>query len=390
MATERSLSPTRFHERLADTLEQSEPGLWRWLSSDVWSSKYAANVRLELLRSTYRLPPAGHEKVYALARAAANALEVTAPITLYQAHGEGTLNAGLVFVPDEAHVVLRGPVVTTLGEVELKALFGHELAHHRLWTERGGRFRVADALIEHIVAQRCAPSHEQSALKQRKWTELYADRGALLACEDLDAAIGCLLKMETGLHDADPRAWLAQAEEAIAAAPTTSKAHTHPESFIRAFALKAWHEGRGEREEVASLVEGPLELESLDLVQQKTLTEATRALLERVLAPPLMRTEATLAHARRFFADDAFTVKGDTEALPRSETLDEYYCYVLLDFAVVDPDLEDAALAHIAQVGRQLGLEQLPKLAKKELRVTAATWAALENLRPLGGEGATP
>jgi len=396
MPDDRRLRPFAFHDALASTLEQHEPGLWRWFSSDDYGRKYADNVKLELLRSTYRLPLEGHQKLYALAAEVCAALELTVPLTLYQAQSDGALNAGLVFVRDEAHVVLQGAVLQTLGDAELKALLGHELAHHRLWTEAGGRFRVADSLTEYIVSQPgSAPSHQQSALRARRWTELYADRGSLLGCDDLPAAVACLVKMSTGLREVDAEAYLAQADEALRSSEGGSEGRTHPEAFIRAFALRAW--SRGEDEQVLKpLVEGPLELETLDLVQQQALTLETRQLLGRVLAPAWMKTEATLAHARRFFPDVNFEAPAppaplQPAALP-STSLQEYFAYLLLDFALADPDLEDQALAHVAHLGQRLGLDgALPRLARKELRLSAASYAALERKgAELALEGAAP
>ena len=382
MSSPRRLLPLAFHQAFASALQQLEPGLWSWFAGDDYGKKYADNVRLELLRSTYRLPRESHERLYAVAGEVAAALELNVPLTLYQSQGDGALNAGLVFVSGEAHVVLQGPVIDTLKEAELRALFGHELAHHRLWTEDRGRFHTADALIEHIVRQAgFSPSHAQSALRLRRWTELYADRGSLLACDDLDAAVSCLVKMSTGLRDVDPKAYLAQADEALNATAAGSQGLTHPESFIRAFALAQWHRAE-EDGRLRTLVEGQLELETLDLVQQQDLTSATRRLLDAVLAPPFMRTEASLTHARRFFPEGTFEPNTSTslEGLPRGgSSVDEYYAYLLLDVAMADPDIEDTALAHAAHLGRQLGLEAvLPKIARKELRLSAASYGELE------------
>lgn len=48
--------------------------------------------------------------------------------------------------------------------------------------------------------------------------------------------------------------------------------------------------------------------------------------------------------------------------------LREYFCYVLLDFAKVDPDLDDMPLAATLQLSQQLELDaQFEKLAAKEL-----------------------
>src|SRR5262245_43604610 len=195
---DRQLRPLPFHDALCAALRSTEPGLWKWFSSDGYGAQYVDCVRFELLRSTYRMPQVAHEKLYAMASEVAAGFGIEAPITLYQAQEDGALNAALVFVPTEVHIVLRGPVTQTLSELELRALMGHELAHHRLWTEDAGRYHVVETLIEHVAgAPQSAPSHVQSALRHRRWTEIYADRGALVACDDLSAAVGCLVKMTT-------------------------------------------------------------------------------------------------------------------------------------------------------------------------------------------------
>lgn len=61
----------------------------------------------------------------------------------------------------------------------------------------------------------------------------------------------------------------------------------------------------------------------------------------------------------------------------------EYFCYVLLDFAAVDKQLEDAALAHVLGVADRLGLgERFGKLARKELRLTLKAFKELEQRAP--------
>jgi len=52
--------------------------------------------------------------------------------------------------------------------------------------------------------------------------------------------------------------------------------------------------------EVERLVEGVVEIDALDLVQQRALTRTTRRLLDTIVEPEWMRTDAVLAHARRF------------------------------------------------------------------------------------------
>lgn len=379
MSGERALRPLPFHEALAEVLQEQEPGLWRWFASDDFGKKYADTVRVELLRSTYRLPKESNDKLYRIADEVGQTLQLGVPFTLYQAQEDGSLNAGLVFAVDEAHVVLRGPVAQLLSDAELFALFGHELAHHKLWTEASGRFRTSESLVEHMASHpRCAPSHVQSALRQRRWTEVYCDRGSLLAGGDLEAAVACLVKMSTGLKQVDPRAYLAQAAEALGASAKPETHATHPEAFVRALALQAWSEGQN-LDGVQRFIEGAWQLEALDLIQQRELTRATRELVRYVLAPSFMRSDATVAHARRFFPSLELDGAPMAPRMPGDgDSVAEYVSYLLLDFAMTDPELEDVALARAAQLAIELDIEAVfAKLARKELRLSAVSYGEI-------------
>lgn len=381
--------PLTFHRDLVSALRELEPGQWRWFESDDYGQKYADTVKVELLRSAYRLPIAAHERLYAIGNEVLAKLEMSLPLTLYQAQDDGAgLNAGLVFLPREAHVVLRGPVTQLLTEAELYALLGHELAHHKLWTVDDGAYRTASSLIEHIAShERSAPSHVQTALRLRRWTEIYADRGSLFAAGDVATSVSLLVKMTAGLHEVDPLSYLAQAKEALESPHQPRGERTHPETFARAVALEAWHLGESE-ERVTALVEGALELEGLDLLQQWRLTNSTRALICLVLAPTWMRTDANLAHARRFFPDLVLSDFAEAPALPAfSQSVAEYLSYVLLDFGMADPEIEEVALPRVAELAQQLGIEgPFGKIARKELRLSVA---GLAELKKRGAEQAS-
>jgi hypothetical protein len=346
-AEPKALEALAFHRELVSTLRELEPGQWRWFESDDYGQKYADTVKVELLRSAYRLPLSAHERLYAIGNEVLTKLHMSLPLTLYQAQDDGAgLNAGLVFLPKEAHVVLRGPVTQLLTDAELYALFGHELAHHKLWTVEDGAYRTASSLIEHIAGhERSAPSHVQTALRLRRWTEIYADRGSLLAGGDVATAVSVLVKMTAGLREVDALAYLSQAKEALLSPHQPRGDRTHPETFARAVALEAWHLGESEQR-VAALVEGALKRDELDLLQQRRLTNMTEALIGLVLSPSWMRTEANLAHAHRFFPELSLSDAAEAPLLPQeSESLAEYVSYVLLDFGMADPEVEEVALA---------------------------------------------
>lgn len=373
--------PTAYHQRLRATLAADEPGLFRWYSSDAYTHERAERMRLELLRSSYRLSVESHERPHRLARTAAERIGVTVPITLYQLSGSER-NAALFFAPEEAHVGLSGPLLSSLDDAELTALFGHELSHHLLWTLDDGEYRVASELLEATAARGDAPpSFVESALRARRWTEVFADRGAAIACGSIDPVVGLLVKISTGLSHVSAKDYLAQAREVVDKLGTERRdTETHPEHAIRALALEQWSTDRAQADvNVAPWIEGSVTLETLDVVGQHALAERTSALLSRVLAPAWMRTDATLVHANRFFPEWSPTDAQQKFDGARSTSVDEYFAYVLLDFAVVDPALGEVALAHVLKTATDLELrDAIGPLARKELKLTASALDKLE------------
>lgn len=378
------LTPPAYLLDLASYLRQREPALWGWFSSHGYEQEHANAVRLELLKSTVRLDRETHAGLYEAADHAARALGIELPLTLYQATGADSANAALWYVPEEVHIVLRGPIAAALSPDELRALMGHELGHHRLLREESGSFHVAEQLLRSMALDpRAEPSHHRTAHLSRLYTESYADRASLTATGSLESVVTCLVKVESGLLQASAAAYLAQADEIFARAEPTTEGVTHPEMFIRARALSLFARGDPSAEvELRRMLEGPLALDRLDLLGQVRLTELTRRLLGALLAEPWMRSEAALAHARLYFPDFAPPPERDAalsqEIADAHPTLRDYCCFLMLDFASVDPSLEDLPLAHALCLSDAMKLrDRLEELAHRELRVTKKALLAL-------------
>jgi hypothetical protein len=59
--------------------------------------------------------------------------------------------------------------------------------------------------------------------------------------------------------------------------------------------------------------------------------------------------------------------------------MQDYYCYVLLDFATADRDLEEYPLAAALALSEQLGLkDKFGEIARKELRLRQKSWEKLD------------
>jgi hypothetical protein len=309
-------------------------------------------------------------------------LRLGAPVTLYQSQNAAGMNAILCYVPGEAHLVLEGPVRATLSVAELRAIVAHELTHYLLWERREGELLVADQMLSAMASHpRAEPSHLESARLFRLYLEVHCDRAALAICADPLVAISSLIKVQTGLVDAQAESYLRQSDEIFGQAEIKTEGLTHPETFIRARALKLWADrGADANAEIARMIEGALELGRLSLVGQHRLASLTRRLLVRYLEPTWLRTEPILAHARLFFPDldpgapeapvgpEARSLK--VELAAATESVRKYVGYVLLDLATVDGSLERAPLAAALRLSEDLEIaDDFLTLAGEELEL---------------------
>jgi hypothetical protein len=377
------LTPLPYHRNVVSYLQTNEPAVWAWASSAQSQEEYANATRDSLLKETYRLDPDAHPALHAGCRAAAARLGVTVPIHLYQA-GEGIMNAGLFFMPNEAHVVFYGAVLERLRGAEIEALLGHELSHHVLWTVDGGAFHTADRILNSCLNDsRVANAVAHTARLYRLYTEAFADRGAAIASDGLDAAVSTLVKVQSGLNEVSAASYLRQVNEVLARDSAPSQARTHPESFLRARALEIWcgDDAAGD-EWLSQAIQGPLQMDSLDLAGQQAVAKLTRRVIAQTLRPRCLRSDSMLAHARRFFpdllpaetADDPLT--GEIAAQPG---LHEYVAALLLDFAVVDLELEDVPLAAAYEMARVLGVaDPFEALRNKSLSIPKRRAAILK------------
>jgi len=373
---EKILEPLPYQVELRDYLKSEERELWNWFASAQAKANYTENLRLELLKATYRLDATGHPELYQSLEEAKARLQLEIPVTLYQAQNSPLLNAALYYIPGEGHVVFCGPMFSLLTADELKSVIGHELAHYHLWECDGGEFHIVDRLIQAVGNDpRASASHEQTARRFQLYTEIFADRGSLRVTQDPNSVVAGLVKIQTGLSQVSAASYLKQAEEIFANGNVATQGVSHPEAFIRARALALWQEGRPDAaEQISAMIEGTAAFDELDLIGQKRLMKTTRGLLECLLRPKWFQTPATLGHAKLFFddfrpgsTDEAMVAEGMRSGDAR---LREYFCYVLLDFAKADPDLEDVPLAAALELSRKLELDaQFEKLAAGELKM---------------------
>jgi hypothetical protein len=382
-----TLSPLPYHWSIREYLKKEEPELWRWFSSNKVRAEHAENVRLDLLKSTYRIEATTQPHLYDMAEEVLGRLDFKVPVTFYQAQAGGGLNAALAFLPGEAHIILVGSVLNTLSAAELKAMLGHEFAHFALFNGWDGELLVVSEILRALCNDAAAHAcHLESSRLFSLYSEIFADRGALAATGDALAAIATLIKLETGLMDVSAESYLRQAEEIFSKSQVKASQLTHPEPYIRARALKLFTDnGEDANQEITQLIEGAPSLNELDLLAQQKVADNTRRLLNHFLAPPWFQTEAVLAHARLFFPDFSPQPHAGLEPTFADEVkkadqpLQDYYCYVLLDFVAVDRELEEAPLAAALVLCEHLGLgKRFSHIAVRELGMTKKRFGNVE------------
>jgi hypothetical protein len=369
-------------------LRTEESGLWRWFGSADKLREQAEAVRLDLLKSTYRLDRESQPALHQLADDLRTTMGISAEATFYQGAATEVINGALAYLPGEANIILSGPVLTALDPLELRALLAHELAHFLLFEAGGGEFRIAADLIHALSLDASAGvEFAETARLVRLYTEVYADRWSFRACGDIAPPIRTLVKAQTGLADVSAESYLRQAAEIFAKGPVRTTQLTHPEVFIRARALELWAErGAAAETEIAALIEGPPSIAPLDLLAQRRVRDWTRQFVAALLVPGWFRSDAVVAHAQRFFADfepsaNEVDVADLKETLAAADpSLRDYLCYVLLDFVTIDRDLGEAALAAALSLARKIDIDdRFRSLAQKELGITKKALAKIDD-----------
>src|SRR5262245_15240319 len=157
------LRPPPYLAALRDNRKTAGPDIWKWFSSATFRAEYADNVRLELLKGAYRLDRASHGPLHDQAEDVLRRLGLAIPVTLYQEQLNNSLNAALVYLPGEGHLMFSGPLLDTLTAPETGWVVAHEFSHHALFAGAGGEFHAADQILNAMTGHRRAqPSHVQS------------------------------------------------------------------------------------------------------------------------------------------------------------------------------------------------------------------------------------
>ena len=384
------LNPTQYHVDVCSYLERHEPELWKWGASAKQDD--IAQVRLHLLKTTYELSYEAHPELHAAAARAAQGLGIAPQVSLYQSNDGGGANVAVYTAPDEAHIIFQGPVLGMLVGAELDAVLGHELAHYLLWRRDAGRLWIGSRIVDRLAHEEGGDGvWTHTAQRFQQYTEIYDDRGAYAVCADIAPCIAGLVKTQTGTPDVHVESYLKQADKVLAHAGVINEGTSHPQTFIRAKALALHAMNAPELEAtLTSLLVGPADLDKLDILGQHELHALTRSIIARLLAPAWFGSDSVLALARRYFSG---YVHGEAPqarhigpqgavVLPAGHRLAHFLSFVLLDFALADPLMEELPVAAALRLAQELDIaDDFDAALLKETKMKKPALAKLKATR---------
>ncbi len=380
-----NLEPFGYHQKLKDHFK-SRKKTWDWFSSEKLKEKQIQEFKINLLKNTYRLDRAAYPELYELSDEICEKLSIDAIVSLYQENNSTQYNASIAAINKEAHIVLSGNLISLLSLEEMKALLAHELSHYLFYKIDNEEFEVAQRIVLALANDaRSEDAIIETARIFQLYLELFCDAGSLKVCEDHRVVISTLVKINTGLSQVNPESYLEQAKEIMKGDKEFSQHHSHPESYIRSLALLLNAENNEDyTDKVQKMICGPLNLGTLDIFEQVELSQMTNDLIQLIVRPKWNNTAGVMNLSEKYFS--GFTKKDDinnTESLVERfekshHSIKDFVCYVLLDFARVDSDLEGLVLGHTLQIAEFLSLSaEYEKVIRKELKLTARDFNSL-------------
>ena len=380
-----SLAPFEYHQKLKAHFK-SRKKTWDWFTNQSTKIKQVEEFKTNLLKNTYRLDREAHQELYAIVDDTCQKLHIDANVTLYQQNNSVQLNAGISIINQEAHIVFSGNLISLLSKDEMQALIAHELSHYLFYKIDSEEYETTQRIILALAND----SNSENAMIEtarifQLYLELFCDAGALMVCDDYQVVIRTLVKLETNLQNVNAESYLIQAKEIILADDKNTTSVSHPESYIRSLALLYRHEKSTKYQEtIQQLIEGPLDLNQLDIFKQQELRALTQDFLQIIIKPSWMNTGTILNLCNQYFPGFNKKQDSDTKELTQKIELSRpnvknYLSYVLLDFAKVDSDLENVALAHTFEIAELLNLKaNYEKIVRKELKISVREFKILK------------
>ena len=380
-----TLAPFPYHFELKKHFKNRKK-TWDWFATNDNKTKQVESFKTSLLKNTYRLDVNSHKNLYDLVDEICDKLNLNATVTLYQEHNSLQMNAGISVIEDEAHIVFSGSIISLLAEDEMKALLAHELCHYLFYKIENEEFEITQRIV---LAMANNQSSENAMIETARifqlYLELFCDQGALKVCGNYEPVIQMLVKLNTSLKEVNAASYLTQAKEIINTDEKATERETHPESYIRSLALYyALEQPKTFVDDIKKLIEGNLDLNNLDIFSQKEMLNHTIDCIHFITKPNWMQTGKVQNLAKQYLRDNKNAKHPTAEEFTKiidasSISVKNYFCYLLLDFAKVDSDMEGVALGHSFELSEIFGLkEEFEKIVKKEFKLSARDFKSLQ------------
>jgi hypothetical protein len=370
--------PLPYHLKVCEHFK-AQKKTWDFFASSQTREEQLNGFKLELLKNSYKFDRVADSKLYEKVELAKTKLGLDQlTVHLYQQEFANEINASIVYLDREAHIVFSGRVTGLLDDEEVLAVLGHELTHIKLYNLMEGDLEIADRIITAIANNyNSEPAYYETARLFRLYSEIFCDRGAYTVVGNTAPVITTLVKIATGLEKVSAESYVRQAEEIFNAEKRLRSATiSHPENFIRARAIHLWHNNKEEAEdEIVKMIEGISSLDQLDILKQKELSALTKEYLQLFLKPKWFQTVLVLSQAKRFFSDfrieeNIFLKDQIKDKIANLDiSLKEYLAFILLDFVLVDPALELVPFGWAFQFGEDVGIkETFDDVVKREFK----------------------
>jgi hypothetical protein len=188
------LSPLQYHE-ITTYFLQNQSQIWQFFASHNHKEEQLRQFKADLLKNTYKFDDTAHPELYEKVNLSKEKLDLSIPVVLYQAQHTEEMNASIVYINGEAHIVFSGKIMQLLSDDELLAIIAHELSHVKLYTHLNGDVEVADRIITAIANhQGSTPAHYETARLFKLYTEIFCDRGAYIVTGNYAPIVASLVK----------------------------------------------------------------------------------------------------------------------------------------------------------------------------------------------------
>jgi Zn-dependent protease with chaperone function len=190
-------------------------------------------------------------KLHGLAVRCAETLQIPRP-TLYVSPNIGALNAHTFGTTDDACVVLNAALIDHLSDMELLDVIGHECGHIQ---NDHAVYMTALYLLTQMGNTLLRWGARPAVLALKSWArraEITCDRAGLLCTRDLNASIGCLVKLALGskklYSEVNLEEYLKQMDESRGAGRFDELGRSHPYlpkriAALRLFAETTYYQG---------------------------------------------------------------------------------------------------------------------------------------------------